>query len=375
MQNRKVWITLIGLIAVFLFLTYFIDTYNPKEYPHYVSESPSPTGVKALYTYLNDEAEAKRWIHSPERLSNSDENQILLMVEPFFTPEQEEMNAYLDFIEAGNTIVLFKSNPKGMFTINTLPADVEPFDNEAISIRNHNGHEYKAKLEATNRIIPNDSDTVLLEDEAGVIATSRTIGSGELITSLSPEWLMNQNLLDYEHIPLLMSLLDIGPATSYYFDEYIHSPKNASTLTTLYPNWFLLLLLQGAILVVLWLWYKGKRFGPVRIPREETVRFSDEGIRAVSAWYLRGRYYHDSLHIQAEYVKQLLQEKWGIPYHKEWTDLSLTLQQRWTDKKPKEIQHYLRALSNMLKNEKVSEQEYLLWSRNLDELRKEVEKG
>ncbi|MEH7237496.1 DUF4350 domain-containing protein [Bacillus sp. JJ1562] len=375
MQNRKVWITLIGLIALLLFVTYFIESYNPKEYPHYVSDSPSPTGVKAIYTYLNDEHKVKRWSHSPNLLTKQEANQVLIMVEPYFTPEQEEVKGYLDFMEAGNKIILFKENPRGMFDIKTLPADIDPFLDEAITIQDKAGKEFNVFLQATNRIIPNEKENVLLEDEAGVIAISRKIGDGELITTISPEWMMNGNLSNYDHVTLVLSLIEDKEASVYYFDEYVHGTKNASTVTTLYPGWFLVLLLQGGLIVLLWLWYKGKRFGPVIVPREETVRFSDEGIRALSAWYLRGRHYHESLNIQADYVKQLLQEKWGIPFHRDWTDLTSKLVQRWSGKKENEIKRYLSDLTKVLKTEKLSKHDYLLWSKRIDELRKEVVKG
>ncbi len=375
MQNRKTWITLIGLIAFLLCLTYFIESFNPKAYPHYVSDSPSPTGVKAIYTYLNDEHKVKRWSHSPNLLTKQDANQVLIMVEPYFTPEQEEVDGYLDFMKAGNKIILFKENPRGMFDLKTLPADIDSFLVGAITINDKNGIKYDAILQATNRIIPSKKEKVLLEDGFGVIATSQKMGDGELITAISPEWIVNDHLLDYDHIPLVLSLIEDKDASIFYFDEYIHGPKNASKFTTLYPAWFLVLLLQAGLIVLLWLWYKGKRFGPVIVPREETVRFSDEGIRALSAWYLRGRYYHESLNIQADYVKQLLQEKWGIPFQRNWTDLTKKLVQRWSGKKETEINRYLHDLTKVLKTEKLSKHDYLEWSKNLDELRKEVEKG
>ncbi|MEH7384498.1 DUF4350 domain-containing protein [Bacillus sp. JJ1521] len=375
MHKHKIWITLIGLIALLLFLTYFIESYNPKAYPHYVSDSPSPTGVKAIYTYLNDEHKVKRWTHAPNLLRKQDTNQVLIMVEPYFTPEQEDVNGYLDFMKAGNKIILFKENPRGMFDLKTLPADVDPFLDGAITINDTNGKKFDALIQATNRIIPNPEENVLLEDELGVIATSRKMGDGELITAISPEWILNDYLLDHDHIPLVLSLIEDKDSSIYYFDEYVHEPKNSSKFTTLYPAWFIVLLLQAGLIVLLWLWYKGKRFGPVIVPREETVRFSDESIRALGAWYLRGRYYHDSLNIQADYVKQLLQEKWGIPFQRDWKDLTKKLDQRWSGKQESEIKRFLHDLTKVLKTEKLSKHDYLVWSKNLEELRKEVERG
>src|SRR5699024_5285501 len=112
---------------------------------------------------------------------------------------------------------------------------------------------------------------------------------------------------------------------SIYFDEYIHQSGNALSFTALYPNWLLMIGFQAFLFTILWLWYKGKRFGTVIIPREATIRFSDERIKALAAWYKRGRLYYDSFVMQADYLRILLQERWGVPYHKNWLEIAPTL--------------------------------------------------
>jgi len=127
------------------------------------------------------------------------------------------------------------------------------------------------------------------------------------------------------------------------------------------------------LLLLLWLWMKGKRFGPIFVPREESVRFSDEGLKALAAWYLRGKRYHDSIIIQSDYVKLLLQERWQIPYHREWQDLSSYMEKKWTRMSANEINSFLTGLVHILEKETITKQEFLLWSKRLEQLRKEVE--
>ena len=104
---------------------------------------------------------------------------------------------------------------------------------------------------------------------------------------------------------------------------------------------------------------RGKRFGPIYSLREETVRFSDEGIRAIAAWYIRGRRYHDSLVIQADYLKQSLQEHWRIPYREEWKDLAIILNGNGRNMQRRDSL-FTKGLTDVLEKEKVSKQEYLL---------------
>ena len=328
--------------------------------------------MKALYTYVkNHNDSVNRWTHSPDRLPRHPENQMLVMIEPYFFPESEEMEAYKDFMEAGNTILLFKKNPKGMFG---LSVDYTETDDEGI-LYDQEGTEYQAEATSTVRIQTNDQDSILLYDDAGTIALKRSFGDGQLIVSNSPDWMTNGKVLNEDHIPLILSLINEGNTTQFLFDEYIHGVQGAAATLAFYPMWFLLLMLQGGLLSILWLWYRGKRFGPIFLPREETVRFSDEGMRALAAWYMRGRRYHDSLVIQADYVKLLLQERWRIPYRKEWQDLTGHFEQKWPHMPTAEIHSLLKGLKTILEKEKVSKQEYLLWSKKIDRMRKEVEEG
>ena len=98
------------------------------------------------------------------------------------------------------------------------------------------------------------------------------------------------------------------------FDEYIHGEKNAATVLTIYPRWFLLFIGPSSDFL---------RFFGFGTAGNDSDRFSFQekrpfvsvmkGFRALAAWYIRGRRYHDSLVIQADYVKSLLQERWRIP--------------------------------------------------------------
>lgn len=340
-----------------------------------MSNSPSPTGVKAFYTYLKDNKDVKRWSQSPDHLPRSGEDHLLLIIEPFFIPEREEMEAYVDFMKKGNTIVLFQNNPKGMFDIDIEYIGSDNFIGEDLKVKDKHGTTYQAGLNSQIRLQTKKQDEILIEDEAGVLSFKRSFGKGQLIVSNSPDWITNGNILNTDHLPLILSLINEEKGASLLFDEYIHGAQNNSTFITLYPKWFLLLLLQGALLTILLLMARGKRFGPIFIPREESVRFSDEGIRALSAWYLRGRRYHESLSFQADYIKLVLQERWGIPVSKEWKDLSPALERKWTNISAKEMNTFLAELISILQKEKISKQEYLLWSKKLDRLRKEVEES
>ncbi|RWR13538.1 DUF4350 domain-containing protein [Siminovitchia fortis] len=371
-SGKRTWILLSILLLCFLAGGYFLQSKQPAAYPAYVSDSPSPTGTKAIYTYLKEESESvQRWKKPPQTLDAEDGGQVLVMVEPLNMPKSEEMKAYEKFMEAGNTILLFQRNPQGMFDLVTDP--VEAGAEEGI-LYDQKDSRNKAEISYLNRMQTEQGDDILLYDDAGTIALERPYGDGRLIVSIFPEWMTNGQILKKDHVSLLTSLLNETEGRQFLFDEYVHKPQGGEKALNVYPMWFLLFMFQGGILAILWLWYQGKRFGPIFSPREATVRFSDEGIRALAAWYMRSRRYHDSIAIQADYLKLVLQEKWHIPYREEWRSLAPLLERKSQGRMgKKEIDSFLSGLTDVLNKERLSKQEYLLWSKKIDRLRKVVE--
>lgn len=373
-SNKKLWIVLSVLLLLFLLLSYFFQPKRPEPYPDYVSESPAPNGTKAIFTYLKEETgNVKRWSKTPNRLPENEKDHVLLMIKPNAVPNSEELQEYKNFMEKGNTILLFMESPDSLFDLGLEPVE-EAQESEAIF--DEAGKKYEAETSFSQRLVTNPGDRVLLYDEAGSIALKRPVGDGQLIVSIFPEWLQNEEILKKDHVELVVSLLNEANGDSFLFDEYIHKGKNSGGTAAAYPMWFILFLVQGAILAAIWIWHQGKRFGPIYSPREETVRFSDEGIQALAAWYMRGQNYHDSLVIQADYVKLLLQERWHIPYRKEWKEIAGQLEHKWGMGITRiELDEFLAGLTEVLQRRDLTKQEYVLWSKKIDRLRKVVEEG
>lgn len=372
--NQKSWLWLSVLFIFFIAICYLFMSKQPEAFPEYVSESPSPSGVKAMYTFLQDKTDkVNRWSNSPEYLTKVGQRHLLIMVGPFFTPDHEAMNAYKGFMEKGNTILLLKSNPDGMFGINTRP--VKKKIENPVQITGKDGEHFQAIIPSKVRIQTRNSDQVLLEDESGTIAMKRQFGNGSLIVANAPLWMTNGNILDQDHLPLVLHLLQSAVADHYaiLFDEYIHGAANSPTLFTVYPKWLLVAGTQALLLLMMFLWFRGKRFGPIVVPREEMVRFSDERIGALAAWYRRNGNYKDALSIQADYMKYSLQEHWGIPYRKTWPDIAGYLDQSWKDQSGGEIRSFVQDINDVLGKQHINKQEFMLWSKKIDRLRKEVE--
>ncbi|KMK75354.1 hypothetical protein AB990_16535 [Alkalihalobacillus pseudalcaliphilus] len=365
----------IGLV-LFWGAGYFVFAQQPKEFPPFVSESPSPSGTKALYTYFDgQELEVERWEHAPIHLQG--ENQVMLMIEPAYMLSREEMEQYIRFVEAGNTLIFMSHYPTEYFGLATDIAAVE-LSEEPVEVTTADGELKEGIVSTPLRLIVDDTNHLLVEDEWGPIATEQQLGEGSLIVTVTPEWLMNHFILDGDHLELVLSLMNehMDAGTTVLIDEFVHNPDQIDSYYELYPFWFQLLFVQLILLTIFILWVQGKRFGPIESVREETVRFSYESLRALAAWHLRSKQYKSGLQIQADFLKVRIQERFGISSSHTLNEIADGLTARFSHQfNEKEIHRFMEGLQRVLAKPEVSKQEFLQWSKRIEHFRKEVEQG
>lgn len=362
--NKKAWLLIALGLSILLVGATLASLNQPESYSPYLSKSPSPTGTKAFYEFTSHEHNVGRWSAPPTRLPDRSEKVALFMVGPYYTLSTEEQRHYQQWMEQGNTVVLLKQNPTGLFDIKTEPL---PSANESAKTLVDG---YEAVVEQSFRLMPDTDDDVLLEDSQGALVLERTYGEGRLIVSMNPNWVQNGTILEEDHALLMNELLMAAGAEQVLWDEYIHGQENIPTAFTIYPKWILVVTLQLLLLTILWLWYKGKRFGPIYTPREHTVRLGDERLQALSAWYMRGGFYDESIRIQEEFLRSLIQNRYGIRQHQSWGDILEALAPYQSKEQQERWEAYTKGLDH---RKSIRKTEYLQWSKKLDDLRKEVQ--
>ena len=383
--RARIWIGIFLGICLFIGLGILLTPQGPTQYPAYLTESPSPSGVKAFYTLLEKNfTQVDSWKKPPQALPILASRQLMIMVEPSVPLNSDEIEQWTQWLEAGNDLWLLDRNPKGLFHLQTslLSSATNSETNEETNstsdpITTISGSEewqgtYHATLETDARLIAESNDHILLQDKLGIIALSRAYGQGELMVLLAPEWLTNGLILDQDHLQLVLPFISRANPKVIWFNDFVHRNSNLPTALAVYPEWLLVLLAQVLISFLLWLWYKGKRFGSIRTPREWAVRFGDERIRAVASWYERGKFYQESLAIQSKFLYHAVQERWGIPSNLEEPEfIEATIQRMPADKQ----QQWLQTWRELKKNypHKITLKAFLKCSKLLDDLQKEVE--
>lgn len=376
-RQTRIWIGCFLGISLFVGLGILFMPQNPTVYSEYVTESPSPSGVKAFYTLLEKNfTSVESWGKPAQTLPLLASRQLMIMVEPSTPLSSQEIEQWIKWLEAGNRLWLLDRNPKGLFHLQTslISQETSPLSPSITTLLGSEEWEgtYHTTLVTDARLVAESKDHVLLKDERGVIALSRAYGQGELMVLLAPEWLTNGMILQQDNLQLLLPFIARANPQVIWFNDYVHRNNNLPTVLGVYPQWFLVLLTQGLISCLLWLWYKGKRFGSVQIPREWVVRFGDERIRAIAAWYEKGKFYQESLSIQDEFFRHAVQERWGIPLNLEEPEFIETTLQRMPPDQQKQGLQTWREL-NEAKTNKLSLQVYLKWSKFYDDMQKEVE--
>ncbi|AFQ45239.1 DUF4350 domain-containing protein [Desulfosporosinus meridiei] len=383
-QTSRIWVGVFLGIGLFIGLGIAFLPQGPTQYPKYVTESPSPSGIKAFYTLLEKEfPQVETWQKPAQTLPFLTSRQLMIIVEPSTPFNSSQLEQWIKWMEAGNQLWLLDRNPKGLFHLETSLIDPAANPDTNVDINQEaNLHssvegfeEWKgthlATLETTVRLEAESEDHVLLKDQQGIIALSRVYGQGELMVLLAPEWLTNSLILQEDHLQLVLPFIVRADPQVIWVNEFVHS--NSPSGLGVYPEWFVLLLTQGLISFLLWLWYKGKRFGSIRTPREWVVRFGDERIRALAAWYERGKFYKESLEIQDEFLRHAVQERWGIQANLSGSEfIEATLQRLPMAKQ----QQGLQTWSELKKAnpDKISLKLFLKWSKFLDDMQKEVER-
>ncbi len=372
MFGKKTWIIGIILFLLLIVVSIFSTSNTPEQYPAYLVESPSPTGLKAIYTYLDKNGYD---VSKEDTLPTMTKETLRILVNPPVFTDQTIENHYLNLLREGNTIVLAKENPDGLFNLETEYTMTEAFNSEPQTTEaDYQGETLKVLPNSFVRLVTNDDDNVLLEDNAGAVAIEREIGEGSLIVLLEPAWLTNEHITEYDHTQALFNLMPFEESETVIFDEYsLTTSGGLVSHFELYPGWAYVLLVQGIIITIFILWNQGKRFGPIYPVREETVRLSNERLRAIAIWQTKGKNYHTSIEYQLEYLKEVIRQQYGIPYHHSWKERLARMEGKTETISAKELDHIAQGIETISSRKSLNKQEYLSWSAKIDKIREEVE--
>lgn len=322
---NKLHVGLALSILLFLALGYWLVKPKLPDQPPYLSFSADIDGTKAWEELLSTKQKAvKEWRLNWKNLPNG-KAMLLVALQPSGVTKADR-EQLLDWVRKGNDVVLFDRNPEGWKLWGTELAGVSGKDNTAKDNNKESASvstirvspDYTSaeglltgRVDTPYRITPGGNGRVLFEDEYGVLASRIEEGSGSITVVLTPNWMQNGTIDRESHFELIWPLF-AKSWDAVWVDETHHGFGTKPGLLAVYPAWLVLASVQLGLALLLWLWLRGKRFGPVHTPRAWTVRRGDEGVHAVAAWYERLGYQHEALAHQQLFLRQLLHQRWGL---------------------------------------------------------------
>jgi hypothetical protein len=357
---------LVVCILLFFGLGYLIVKPKAANYPPYLSSSPALDGTKAVSLLLEEKGRQVREWRRPVRFLPGKENQALLLIQPHSVEEGEKKHI-LEWVSRGNDLLLFDENPGNweIFKIEKKQ-EYQPGLKTLISKKGLQNEPLTGMVNTSNRLSGiNDAD-VLLSDDLGVIAAQTSSGRGTVTIFLTPQWLTNNEILNLSHFTIVWPSLQKEWDT-IWFDEYHHGLRSQPPLLAVYPGWLIMALVQLTAALLLWIWWKGKRFGPVYTPREWVVRRGDETLLAAASWYEGQKLSRAAMRHQISYLRHLVVERWCLQANASDQDLVRKARALWGDEQAEDLdQLFLRLAKD---NRLYTDKQLLLDSGKLDKIR------
>jgi hypothetical protein len=313
---NKLHVGLAFSILVFLLLGYWIVKPKVADQPPYLSFSADVDGTKAWRELLGTKQQAvKQWRLDWKNLPNGPQ-MLLVAIQPTAVSKTDR-EQLLNWVRQGNDFILFDRHPEGWTQWTTESAqgnaeavrEVVPIIADPDFVQTEGA--LTGEVDTQYRLKPDGEGKTLFADERGVLAKRMQVGAGSITVALTPNWMLNGTIDKASHFELIWPLF-AKSWDAVWVDETHHGLGTKPGLLAVYPAWLVLASVQLGFALLLWLWLRGKRFGPVHTPRAWTVRRGDEGVQAVAAWYERLGFRDEALAHQQQFLRLLLVQRWGL---------------------------------------------------------------
>ncbi|MED4750018.1 DUF4350 domain-containing protein [Brevibacillus choshinensis] len=343
------------------------------DFPPYVSVSAEHDGLKGLTTLLDEKgSRVKEW-KQPMRVLPTGQGQALVMVEPQALSANEQTEL-LEWVKQGNDVILFAENADAWVGV---PFSTFKMEEENVQERNVQGpmlDQGRSGIARTPyRLHHAPSLEALLYDDLGILAGRTQVDEGSVTLFLVPEWLTNEGILQHNHFEAIWPYFQKGWSV-LWMDEYHHGLQEKPGWLAVYPGWLIVGCGQLALSLLIWVWWKGKRFGPVYTLREWTVRRGDETLLAIASWYERRHLALDALLHRETFLRQLLFDHWGVHRRADRAEIVRLAKTKWSVTDVDKIDRLLERIERAKTEKRYTSKRLLEDSILIDDITKRLEK-
>lgn len=370
MRHLKQWQVLGLVLVVFVMIGWQLIKPDLPAYPPYVSHSPAADGVKALYTWLEEQGEQVAQWKRPWEMLPDGPDQLLVLVQPMAAVSRMEQEHLEVWMSQGNEVLWLDAKPHlSALFLETIevPGDDEP---AAIEHAQWDGN-WSAVVPVETRFADLDAATGwtgIFGDHAGYLAVSKQFGAGRMTVGLVPEWATNRWIARESHLALLGLSLQEREHRAIWFDEYHHGLQSSGGVWGVMPAAIKLMVWPLLAAVLLWLWRSSVRFGVAHTPRAWQVRRGDETLLATGGWYARQRLTVEALQWQAAYVRSLLSQHLGLRQDADQDQIMAVARTRMGAREAEQLSALLAAWRAAEQSPVYSDKDFVRDSRLADEV-------
>ncbi len=321
MRKRHPWGLILFMIAI-LSLVALLLSLMPADLPAYSSESTKNNGTKALYLLLEMRGVTVDRLTTHSSLP-SGKGHVLFIVAPEDAQKYRyEIDELKSWTEKGNTLVLWAFPGHPLLGEFGFSGYFRGTDEEKVQVKARSEkwlEEIKTLSLSSGHRVSEEAEPLLMDQSGDILIGKMQLGKGKVFYVPDPNLITNAyiNQEDNVAVPLYFaSLAEEG----VWFDETILFPYRSDFRVTMDGKptlWGLLApakfaLLETLLLVVFWLYFKGKRFAAPRWENVAQVRNADEYVVAMAGLYRAADLKHEVLEIQEETFRRKTSSMLGL---------------------------------------------------------------
>lgn len=337
-QQTKITLIIVSIVIVTALGigVYWLATYEEDNQAPYSAENQKETGIQAIRElYQMRGYETGLWKQKYDQLPNTTQNMLMIVNPQVKQPNEAQIQHIENWVAQGNRVILWAPVDSewtkvlrfhGFSCKNTIVKQVTHFDrnpwlSEVKQLNWPSGGCVQPAIDQVNLLVDQQSSSLLVK---------RRIGQGEVYYIPETELLTNGQIREQDHLYLLLAVAEWGKGT-IWFDESVHpwpppanpNRDNKDPQTTQSPKetppppsfldmlnidgW--ILLWQLILLILLFLYLRGKRFAAPRLELQQTKRNAIEFVQAMGKWAQRTKSRSD---VVADYQQKLSQALYQI---------------------------------------------------------------
>lgn len=375
--------SMIFLMIALLFCVALLISLMPVDLPAYSSESTKQNGTKALYLLLEKQGVSVDRLTSRYSLPTG-AGHVLNIVAPEdahkYPYEVEELK---DWAERGNTIVLWAYPGHSLLGEFGITGFFRGTEEEQIQVE-PSAEKWLQEIEGltfpSGHRVGTEVEPILTDQSGDILIGKIQLGEGNLFYVPDPNFITNAYIDQQDNLAVPLYFTSLAEQ-GVWFDEALLYPATPSFLVTEDGKptlWGLLApaklaLVEALLLILFWLYYKGKRFAAPRWEGVAQIRNADEYVVAMAGMYQAAGLKSEVLEIKEQAFRRKTTDALGLSPDASYDQLVGMIRGTVGEETAMKARGVIQALQKE-KETPLGSKKLIRLSQQMEEVREEIER-